>query len=154
MKVRRSQVIVKVNEEKRVVKSPVLRPGIRDRQGTIIEADVIEQACHDFNRRLNKAKEDQGTGAKLMHTGKHNDGVFHNGLEIVESYITTQDETFKVVQAGGDDIDLRVPAGSWMMAMHIADDEIWMSVKGGLYRGFSIGGLADVVPDLPNEEAA
>lgn len=146
----RRQIICKVSgDEKRVIKAPVLRPGIEDRQGTTIDAEVIEQACHDFNRRLNKAKEESGTGAKLMHAGVHNDGVFHEGLEIVESYITTQDETFKVVQEGGEDAELFVPAGSWMMAMKVHDDVLWDGVKKGLYRGFSIGGVADVV-----EEAA
>ena len=150
---RRAQ-IVKVVEEKRVIKAPVLRPEIEDRQGTIISASVIEDACHDFNARLGLSKAEAGAGPKLMHAGSWNDGSFHEKLVIVESYITTQDETFKVVQEGGDDVDLHVPAGSWMMAMKVHDDEIWESVLSGHFRGFSIGGIADIADEPEVQEEA
>lgn len=142
----RAQAIVKLHEEKRVVKAPVLRPDIMDRHKTVIGADLIEDACHDFNARLGLGPESKGTGGKVMHSGKQNDRQFSEKVKIVESYITTQDETFKVAQEGGEDAELFVPAGSWMMAMKVLDDDLWDAVKKGLFRGFSIGGLAASEP--------
>ena len=149
MKILRSVPIIKINDEKRVLKGPVLRPEIEDRHGTVISKEVIEAACWDFMERM-KA-ETQKTGPKLMHEGEHNDEVFNEALSIVESYITDEDMTYKVVQAGGEDTELFVPAGSWMMAMKVHDDEIWRAVKDGHFRGFSIGGVAD---KLELDEAA
>lgn len=75
--------VVKVDDDLRIMKGPLLRPEIRDRQGTIIAPDVIRNAAHDFVMRLNAAE--NGTGPGFMHRD------FKRKLHIVESWVTDQD---------------------------------------------------------------
>ncbi len=124
--------ICKVDEGRRVVKGPVLRPEIRDRQGTIISKDVILDAAHDFMSRLNSAQD--GSGPGFMHT------EFNRDLVIVESYILEDDETYSIKDGAATEI----PGGSWMMAIKVNDDKIWEGVKNGTFKGFSIGGQAKI----------
>ncbi len=147
--------VCRVVEEERVVKFPALRPGIRDQYGTTFPEDLIRTTAHSFNERLNRGYEEQGTGPKLMHTGKVDDGIFRTDLVIVESYITTQDETFPIEQAGAaEGASLFVPKGSWMVAMRVISDELWAGVKSGHFRGFSIGGIGETEPEEDDAEAA
>lgn len=122
--------ICKVDSTRRVVKGPVLRPEIRDRQGTIMSADVILDAAHDFLSRLN-ADQDPSTPG-FMHK------EFNRDLVIVESYITDQDQEYDL--KSGE--KCHVPHGSWMMGVKVNDDKIWEGVKNGTFKGFSIGGRA------------
>ena len=122
--------ICKVDSSRRVVKGPVLRPEIRDRQGTIIGLDVIQDAAHDFLARLN-APEDTATPG-FMHK------EFNRDLVIVESYITERDESYELKSG---DLYI-VPTGSWMMAVKVNDGKIWEGVQNGTFKGFSIGGRA------------
>ena len=122
--------ICKVDSERRVVKGPVLRPEIRDRQGTIMGTDIIIDAAHDFVARL--SSKDDPTVPGFMHK------EFNRDLSIVESYITERDETYELSETE----KTLVPAGSWMMAIKVNDDKIWEGVKNGTFKGFSIGGRA------------
>ena len=124
--------ICKIDDGRRVVKGPVLRPEVRDRQGTIISEDVILEAAHDFMARLNSNKD--GSGPGFMHK------EFNRDLVIVESYVLEYDQTYTVKEGQSTDI----PAGSWMMAIKVNDDKIWEGVKNGTFKGFSIGGQAKI----------
>jgi len=145
--------VLKVNEEMRIVKAPVLRPGIEDRQGTIISKEVVEAAFYDFAERLFAEPGEGQSGLKVMHAGEHDDGVFHKGMVPVEFYLTEDDKTYSVAQVDGEDAELFCPAGTWMMATKIYGDEEWESVKKGHFRGYSIGGVADK-ESIADEEAA
>lgn len=123
--------ICKVDSKRRVVKGPVLRPEIRDRQGTIMSADIIVDAAHDFVARLADAEDPTKPG--FMHK------EFNRDLLIVESYVTERDEVYEISEAGEK---TTVPRGSWMMAIKVNDDSIWEGVKSGEFKGFSIGGRA------------
>ena len=146
--------ICKIDTKQRIIKGPVLRPETRDRQGTIISAEVIEESAHDFAVRLNAAK--NGTGPGFMHE------EFDRDIEIVETWITDTELHYPLdmrsavkfckdvpglVQksASSDDEEIVMPAGTWMMAMQVNDDDIWAGVLNGTYKGFSIGGKANVV---------
>ena len=122
--------ICKVDSARRVVKGPVLRPEIRDRQGTIMSADIIVDAAHDFVARLSDG--DDPTKPGFMHK------EFNRDLVIVESYITERDETYAISESE----KTVVPSGSWMMAIKVNDEAIWKGVKEGTFKGFSIGGRA------------
>lgn len=76
-------LICKVEDDLRILKGPVLRPEIRDRQKTIVSAEVIREAAHDFALRLNLTKD--GTGPGFMHRD------FKRKLGIVETWILDQD---------------------------------------------------------------
>ena len=132
--------ICKIDTERRVVKGPVLRPEMRDRQGTIIGVDVILDAAHDFLSRLN-ADTDAATPG-FMHK------EFNRDLVIVESHITDQDQSYEL--KSGD--SCRVPEGSWMMAVKVNDDKIWEGVQNGTFKGFSIGGRARLQYDDDEDE--
>lgn len=148
--------ICKIDTERRIIKGPVLRPEIRDRQGTIISKEVIEETAHDFAVRLNEE-----TGPGFMHE------EFDRGIQIVETWITDVELRYpmemrdaiklckdepQLVQkvAGGDQEEIVIPVGTWMIAMRVLDDDIWQGVLNGTYKGFSIGGKANIV----YEEAA
>ena len=124
--------ICKIDEARQVVKGPVLRPEVRDRQGTIISEDVILEAAHDFMTRLNTAKD--GSGPGFMHT------EFNRDLTIVESYVLESDTSYAIK----DGTQTQIPAGSWMMANKVNDAKIWEGVKNGTFKGFSIGGQAKI----------
>ncbi len=124
--------ICKIDEDRRVVKGPVLRPEVRDRQGTIISKDVILDAAHDFMARLNAAKD--GAGPGFMHT------EFNRDLVIVESYVLEEDRSYAIKDGTATDI----PSGSWMMAIKVNDEKIWEGVQNGTFKGFSIGGQAKI----------
>jgi len=142
--------ITKINDAKRIIKGPVLRPEVRDRQGTIISADVIEKAAHNFMKNLNLAVEDGGTGPGFMHLEFAN-----TGLEIVESYVIESDDVYKLdgrlsgdavlktgIVTGKTPDSVTMPSGTWMLAMHVTDDRLWDGIQKGTYKGFSIGGDA------------
>lgn len=162
-RIRFSVPIVKVDEEKRIIKGPVLRPEIRDRQKSIIGAEEIEQAAHSFLNRLNKGNEaGPATRSGLMHK------EFDHDIDIVESYITDFDLTYSIdhrerklaaIETGmakqddpDGDVDVELPAGTWMMAMKVTDDEVWKGVLNGTFKGFSMGGFANAVYEDNGEE--
>ena len=132
--------ICKVDSERRVVKGPVLRPEVRDRQGTIMSADIIIDAAHDFVARLADKQDPSKPG--FMHK------EFNRDLVIVESYITERDEKYVL----SENEKTVVPSGSWMMAIKVNDDKIWEGVKSGAFKGFSIGGRARLQYENESEE--
>lgn len=114
--------ILKADEERRIIYGPVLIPDEVDAQGDVITADAIEKAAHDYLERYNLSSR---TG--YMHR------VFSKDLRVVESFIAPQDLTF------GDRV---MPKGTWILGMHVVDDDAWKRVRSGEIRGFSIGGVA------------
>lgn len=102
---------------KHLVSGVVLQPGIADSQGDIMSADDIETAAHDFMMK-----------SQAIYT-QHTDEA--PNVRIVESFIAPA--AMKV----GDE---SVVKGTWMMVVKVLDEEIWKSVKGGKYTGFSIRG--------------
>jgi hypothetical protein len=117
---------IKRVEAKRLVTAVVLNPETTDAQGTIMSADVIEAAAHDFVIRLVAGK---AKGIGYMHK------VFGKDLFLVESFIAPE-----IMSIGGQ----VVPKGAWVMKVKVVDDEIWQKVLNGEIRGFSIGGKARV----------
>lgn len=125
--------IAKVDKDLQIVKGPALRPEIRDRQGTIVSADVIRKAAHGF---MSAPK------AGFMHDD------FTKKLTIVESWITDIDLVYPSETRKLDDDtvleEIKIPAGSWMIAMRVDDPEIWKGVLNRTFKGFSIGGRAKI----------
>ena len=39
-----------------------------------------------------------------------------------------------------------VPEGAWVITMRVLDKKLWKKIKDGLITGFSIGGIAKVIP--------
>ena len=110
--------------EERYVLGIVLEPDTVDSQGDIYTAETIRQSAYLF-------MEEYGN-IGLQHSGLINDKV-----KILESWIQRED-----TMIGGQ----AVKAGTWMLAVHVIDDELWAKVKDGRITGFSIGGRAKRVP--------
>ena len=110
--------------EERYVLGIVLEPDTVDSQGDIYTAETIQQSAYLF-------MEEYGN-IGLQHSGLINDKV-----KILESWIQRED-----TMIGGQ----AVKAGTWMLAVHVIDDELWAKVKDGRITGFSIGGRAKRVP--------
>lgn len=137
--------ILKTIDDQRIAKGPVLRPEVRDRQKSVVSAEEIQQAAHEFMIGLRKGETTSG----YMHRD------FHKADErfpIVESYITEVDmvvprENRKLVSGESGEGDIIVPAGSWVMAFKVLDDQVWEQIVSGVTKGFSIGGTAEIVPE-------
>lgn len=111
-------------EEERYVLGVVLEPNTVDSQGEIYTAETVRKTAYLF-------LEDYGN-VGLQHSGLINDKV-----KILESWIQREDTVI-----GGQ----VVKAGTWMLAVHVIDDDLWAKVKDGRITGFSIGGRAKRVP--------
>lgn len=129
----------------RLVKGPVLRPDIRDRQGTTVSADEIQKAAYDFMARYREGDTTLG----FMHKDFFD---ADKRFTLVESAVLDVDYTVPraervATDAGADEADITVPRGSWILGVLVHDDDVWSMVEKGTVKGFSIGGTAKIVPD-------
>jgi hypothetical protein len=132
--------IMKTSDAQRVVKGPVLRPDIEDRQGSVISAMDIEEAAHRF--MLKYVEGNATTG--FMHRDFDR---ARSRFPVVESYVTTIEETIPRDNRAAlpDDKgngDIVIPKGSWMLAVKVLDEDVWAAVQNGVIKGFSIGAMA------------
>jgi hypothetical protein len=116
--------IAKADTERRLVTGMVLVPETVDAQGDIISAEAIELAAHDFLARYNRETE---LGVQ------HNS--FNGQAELVESFLAPISYPLE---------GRTILQGTWMITVHVTDDETWEKVKTGAIAGFSIGGTAKV----------
>ncbi len=105
--------IKKSDDELQIVYGAVYVPDEEDSHGDFMTADEIRKMAHAFLRK--------GIG--------HNVDLNHNnkktGSYVVESYIAEKgDPTYK--------------EGTWVVGVHIPDDELWLAVKRGEVNGFSM----------------
>ena len=116
------QLILKRNDEKRIVTGLVLVPEKYDAQLEIISAEEIEKAAYDYMLRSRNIDTMHQTNAPIY---------------VVESYVAPCDLTIEGTP---------VIKGSWVLSVFITDDVLWEKVKKGDYRGFSVLGLANKTP--------
>jgi hypothetical protein len=105
-------------EEQRMVWAEVYAPDRLDAGKDFATAEEIRKAAYDFVRSGRLAKVD------VMHGNKAVDGV-----QILETFI-----------ARDNDPDF-IP-GSWVVGIHVPDDELWAKVKKGELNGLSMEALA------------
>jgi len=117
--------VTKINIEDRTITSVVLEPEEADAHNDIMDDVVIKNAAYNFLAGFNMSSK-----LGIMHTmfGKI-------GLELVESYLAPMD--FKLG-------DQEIKKGSWVATLRATEDKLWEDVKNGVYKGFSIGGVATV----------
>jgi len=68
------------------------------------------------------------------HTKEHLEKI--DNVSVTESWIVEDPELDKSKMYG-----FSVPKGTWMVKVHVANDEVWQEVKDGKLRGFSIEGF-------------
>jgi hypothetical protein len=126
--------IVKADGSRHIAVGVVLEPRTADNpdaQGDWYSAADIELAAHDFLAAVAKGE----AWADLMHD---------EGAVIgypVESYVAPVD--FAVGE--GERMQL-VPAGSWVMAIHYPDPDVWDRVTKGELAAFSVAGYGRRLP--------
>lgn len=119
--------IFKTDAAERTVTGPVLIPApFVDLQGDRVSAADIRKAMIRFMDGLNRQ-----TQAAVDHT------QFDKDVRVVECYIAPVDLKF------GETI---LPAGTWILTVHVLDDATWARVLSGELRGFSIGGKGRRIP--------
>ena len=118
------KIIKSFNEEKRLATFLVLEPQdddftTTDLHGDWYDADVVEDACHGFNRFCRKAN--------LFHL------VDTTSFEFIESYITKADMTIG---------ETFIKKGSWLATIHVSEtpsgDLVWEAIKSGESNGLSV----------------
>ena len=112
------------DDAKQIVYGVVLTPGLRDSQNDVVSAQEIEKAAHQFLVDYRK------------HDVQHNESPA--GIETVESFIAPQN-----MEIAGE----QVLKGSWVMATHISDRDVWQRVEKGEITGYSIGGSGERFPE-------
>lgn len=114
---KKTTIIKQLDQELKEATFVVLVPDQVDAHGDIYDADVVKDACEDFE------KSEQRTN--LEHMFMVGEGV----VEIKESFIT-DDDTFV-----GDTF---IKKGSWLQTWKFNNEDIWKSVKDGHFNGLSV----------------
>ncbi len=116
--------LLKTGEE-RYVLGIVLEPETVDAQDDIYSAAEIRDAAHRFMEQY------QNIG--LMHRG-----LVNGRVKILESYLAPTSFTLDGTQ---------VRKGTWLLAVRVLDDDLWVQVKSGELTGLSMGGSAARAPE-------
>lgn len=126
-----SKLVFKADQpEQHLAYGEVYAPDRPDAQGEFMRADHIQKMAHEFVRKGRMQQID------VMHNNQLVDG-----LCIVESFIARKGDP--------DFIE-----GSWVIGMHVPDEDLWSQIKKGEINGFSMEALVtrhpqDVQIDLP-----
>ena len=131
------------NEEKRIVRGVVMRadfPIYRYDKDfgeyyIIYKADTIREMAEKY------LLESRQNDVNLM----HEEGSDVDGVQMVQYFI--KDTDAGVNPTGFDDI----ADGSLFAEFHIVNDEVWEQVKDGTFKGYSLEGVFNLVPEQ-NEE--
>ena len=136
----RKPVMYKVeNDEQRLVRGVVMRADfpIYRRDERLGEYYVIYHAA-EIRKMVEKyLVESRQNDVNLMH-GANTDV---NGVQMVQVFI--KDTAAGVNPVGFEDI----AEGSLFAEFHVTNDKVWESIKAGTYRGFSLEGVFDLVPE-------
>lgn len=141
-KQRRPQMYSVQDEEKRLVRGVVMRadfPIYRYSAG-IGEYYVIYKAQTIRDMAEKYLAESRQNDVNLM----HEEGSDVEGVQLVQWFIKGDGVSVE----GFDDI----ADGSLFAEFHIVNDEIWEAVKAGTYKGFSLEGVFDMVPEKDVEK--
>lgn len=141
-KQRRPQMYSVQDEEKRLVRGVVMRADfpIYRISPDMGEYYVIYKAATIRNMAEKYLAESRQNDVNLMHVP----GSDVDGVQLVQWFIKGDGVTVE----GFDDI----ADGSLFAEFHIVNDEIWKAVKEGTYKGFSLEGVFDMVPERDVEK--
>lgn len=116
--------VLKADDEQRIVygwASVISENGepVVDRQGDVIEAEVLVKAITDFMEHVRVGK--------AMHKGDQVGTIIHS---------------FPVTKELGDALGIHSDREGWIVAYKVYDEGVWGQVKSGELSAFSIGGRA------------
>lgn len=141
-KQRRPQMYSVQDEEKRLVRGVVMRADfpIYRISPDMGEYYLIFKAATIRNMAEKYLAESRQNDVNQMHVP----GSDVDGVQLVQWFIKGDGVTVE----GFDDI----ADGSLFAEFHIVNDEIWNAVKDGTYKGFSLEGVFDMVPERDVEK--
>ena len=143
-KTRKPLMYAIANEEKRIVRGVVMRadfPIYRYDENfgeyyIIYKADTIRQMAEKY------LLESRQNDVNLMHEADSD----VDGVQMVQCFI--KDTNAGVNPTGFEDI----ADGSLFAEFHIVNDEVWEQVKDGTFKGYSLEGVFDLVPEQDEEK--
>jgi len=122
----------KVDEEKRMLISPALIPNKQ-----IFRHDP--NTSSDYYVYFSKETVAKASQLYLKHNNHHKATYQHqdrvSGVLTVESWIIEDSKLDKSTLYG-----FSLPVGTWMVKMHIENEELWQEIKSGTLKGLSIEG--------------
>jgi cation transport regulator ChaB len=116
-KIEKSVEFIKVDKKKQIVYGVVYEPDTVDADGDFATSEEIEKAAHKFMKDYNNIS--------IMHER------IVPSIKVVESYIAPVDFLFG---------NSKIKKGTWLIAVHVGDKEIWEKIENEEYTGFSMGG--------------
>lgn len=114
----------KAASEPMYILSPVLVPETTDLQGDVISASEIQNAARQWMAH--------SQAISLMHRRT----LGRNQVQVVENYVLLYPQTFGT---------RRLPAGTWMVGLHVLDEELKDLIRQKKLTGISIGGKGERV---------
>jgi len=136
----------KVDEEKRMLISPALIPNKQ-----IFRHDP--NTSSDYYVYFSKETVQKASELYLKHNNHHKATYQHqdrvSGVLTVESWIIEDSKLDKSTLYG-----FSLPVGTWMVKMHIENEEMWSEIKSGNLRGLSIEGyFSSAIEKMQKEES-
>lgn len=111
----------KIDPEQRVVYGEVYVPDERDAHGQWMSAPEIRKMAYRFMEKM-----------RLYNVDRQHDGWPDEGV-VVESFIAR-------------DGDPEFKPGAWVVAVKVLKDDTWEAIERGEITGFSIAGVATLIP--------
>ena len=130
---RQPQKRVNLQEDKRIIVSPVLIPDIE-----IPRFD--EESGEEYDITFGK-EEIAKIAENFLVNGYQNEATLEHdeeidGVSVIESWIKESNNDKSADYGFGD-----LPIGTWFVKMKVYDDELWAKIKSGEVRGLSIEGM-------------
>lgn len=125
--VRREVPVLKADAARQIVYGEVYVPDERDTHGHFMKAAEIEKMAHAFLLKYQQAAIDT----------EHD--FTPNGAGVVESF---------VARPGDPDFT----PGAWVIGVHVPDKALWAQLEKGELTGFSLAGVAELIPDKEGGE--
>lgn len=120
---KRFNLIVK-NVDEQIVTGVVYEPNVEDSHGDYMTSEDIEKSAHTFLKEYRQVDK------------QHN---WQGGFgDVVESYVAKSD-----MEIEGETIT----KGTWLMSVHVTDNDTWESIKKGEITGFSMGGVGEYITE-------
>lgn len=121
--------ILKTDEAKKIVTGIVYEPDVLDAHDEFMTEGEIEKAAHLFMK-------------EFRNVDKQHDFTSGYG-EVIESWVAKSE-----MKLG----DQEIKKGTWLMSVHVTDDDTWEGIQKGEITGFSMGGVGERVEHEDTEE--
>lgn len=104
--------------EQQLVFAEVYAPGRPDSDGEFMSAQTIQKMAYTFI-----------ASGKMNQIDSHHDNILVEGCVVVESFIARKDDPDGFIE------------GSWVVGVHVDNDEMWRAIKAQEINGFSMESL-------------